>query len=35
MKPTPDNKLRLMGILLSNQIQNYLPDIMSVTAGGT
>ncbi len=35
MKPTPDDKLRLMGILLSNQIRDYLPDIMGVTAGGT
>ncbi len=35
MKPTPDDKLQLMGILLSNQIRDYLPDIMGVTAGGT
>ncbi len=34
MKPTPDDKLRLMGVLLSNQVRDYLPDIMGITAGG-
>ncbi len=35
MKPTPDNKLSLMGILLSYWIHEYIPDIMGFTAGGT
>ncbi len=35
MKPTPDKKPWLIGILLSNQILDYLPDFMGVTAGGT
>ncbi len=34
MKPTPDDKLRLMGILLSDQVRDYLPDIMGISSGG-
>ncbi len=33
MKPTPDDKLRLIGILLSNQVRDYLPDIMGISGG--
>ncbi len=35
MKHTPDDKLRLTGILLSNQVCNYLPYVMGITAGGS
>ncbi len=32
-KPTPDDKLSFMGILLSNQVCEYLSDIMGFSAG--